>query len=63
MTKNKFSYKKMVEKIAKYLVIFIIPMAIDWFIVNYPEWAQLSIAGALVGVSNYLKVKVGMKLP
>jgi len=48
---------------AKYLVIFALPILVDKFIVNYPDYAQLTVATVLVGITNYLKVKVGLRLP
>ena len=59
----KFSYKQNVLKMAKYLVIFALPILVDKFIVNYPDYAQLTVATVLVGITNYLKVKVGLRLP
>lgn len=59
----KFSYKQNVLKMAKYLVIFALPILVDKFIVSYPDYAQLTVATVLVGITNYLKVKVGLRLP
>lgn len=56
-----FSFKLMALKGLKYVVIFGLPMLVDKFIVSYPEYAQLSIAGALVMLVNYLKLKVGVR--
>ena len=57
-----YSFKKSLGKGAKYLIIFILPVVADKMILNYPEWAQLSLGGVLVMVVNYLKVEVAPKL-
>ena len=57
----KFSYKKMVLKGVRVLVLFAVPLAINEFVVQYPEWAQLSLGTLLVMGANYLKVAVGVK--
>ena len=62
MKKAKFQIKKMVFKGAKYTAIFILPILIDRFIVSYPEYAQLTLGGVLVMLSNYAKIKLGVKL-
>jgi len=58
----KFSYKTMVLKGLKYVVLFGIPFAVDQFIFAFPEITQLSVGGLLVMVANYLKVRMGFKL-
>jgi len=50
----------MVLKGVKYFILFLLPVLVDRFIVNYPEIAQLTIGGALVMGYNFLKVKVGV---
>ena len=57
-----YSYKKTAIKIVKYFVIFLIPFLVDDFIISYPEIAQISVGAILVGIVNYLKVKVGLKI-
>ena len=58
----KYSFKKGLGKVAKYLVIFAVPALVDKFIISYPEIAQLSVGAILVGIVNYLKVRVGVKI-
>ena len=52
-----YSFKTGLGKAVKYVIIFLLPQLVDQFIVSYPEYAQLSIGGLLVLLSNYLKVK------
>lgn len=58
---TEFSFKKMVLKGIKYAVLFVIPVLVDKFIVNYPEWAQLTVGSLLVMAVNFLKIRVGLK--
>ncbi len=58
----KYSFKKTLIKAVKYFVIFVIPFAVDKWIISYPEIAQLSLGAILVGVVNFLKIKVGVKI-
>ena len=58
-----YSFKKTLSKALKYFVIFALPVLIDRFVVSYPQVAQLTIGACLVAFANYLKVKVGVKLP
>lgn len=44
-----------------YTVAFIIPMLVDRFIISYPEYAQITLGGALIGLTNYLKFHYGYK--
>jgi len=57
----KYSFKKTLLKMAKYLVLFGAPFLVNQFIVEYPEYAQLSVGVVLVGLVNLLKVKFGVK--
>jgi len=57
-----YSFKHGLYKALKYVVIFILPALVDRFIISYPEIAQLSVAGILVLLLNYLKVRVGVKI-
>lgn len=56
-----FSFKLMALKGLKYVVIFGLPMLVDNFVVSFPEYAQLTLGGALVLLLNYLKIKVGVR--
>ena len=58
-----YSLKKGVGKIVKYFLIFLLPVLVDMFIVQYPQIAQLSVGAILVGIVNFAKVKGGVKLP
>lgn len=58
-----YSFKTTIGKVIKYFVIFLLPFLVDKFIIQYPELAQISIGALLVGIVNYLKVGVGVKLP
>lgn len=53
----KFSFKKMVLKGVKYVVLFGLPVLVDQLIVAYPDIAQLSVGSLLVMAANWLKVK------
>ena len=57
-----YSFKKGLGKIVKYLVIFAVPALVDRFVISYPEIAQLSVGAILVGIVNFLKVKVGVRI-
>lgn len=57
-----FSYKVMVVKGVKYVLLFLVPALIDQFLIAYPAIAQLSLGGLLVMLANFLKVRVGLKL-
>lgn len=61
--KKEYSFKITLLKGLKYFVIFIIPFLVDRFIISYPELAQITLGSALVMLSNYAKVKVGVRLP
>ena len=58
-----YSLLKGIGKGIKYGVIFAIAAGIDAFIVQYPEWGQLTVGGVLVLIVNWLKVKGGIRLP
>lgn len=58
-----FSYKKMLLKGVKFVVVVALPMLLDKFVVSYPEWAQVTVSGGLYMLLNWLKVSVGLKLP
>lgn len=58
-----YSVKKTILKGIKYIIIFSLPFLVDRFIVNYPQYAQITIGGLLVMLVNYLKIKVGARLP
>ena len=58
-----YDFKKTIVKVMKYFVIFVIPFLVDAFIVEMPDIANLTIGAVLVGICNYLKVKIGMRIP
>ena len=58
----KYSIKKGLTKVVKYSLIFLLPILVDRFIVSYPELAQLSVGGILVGIVNLLKIKYGVRV-
>jgi len=58
-----YDYKKTIKKAVKYLVLVLLPILVDRFIVSYPEIAQLTVGGLLIAGIDYLKHKVGVKLP
>lgn len=58
-----YSLKQGVAKALKYVVIFLLPQLVDWFVVAYPEWAQLTVGGLLVWLVNLLKVRFGARIP
>ena len=53
----KYSFKKGLGKVIKYFILFVIPFAVNAFIVEFPDIAQLSVGAVLVGIANFLKVK------
>ena len=56
-----YSFKKTIGKGIKYFVIFLLPILVDRFIVNYPQIAQLTVGAMLVMAVNWLKVGVGLR--
>ena len=50
----------MVKKGLRVLVVFALPMAVDQFVVSYPQIAQLSIGSLLIMGLNYLKLKTNL---
>jgi len=57
-----YSFIKGLGKFVKYFIIFALPVVVDKLIVAYPDWAQLSLGGLLVILTNWLKVFVAPKL-
>ena len=57
-----YSFIKGLGKFAKYFLLFGAPVIVDKLIVAYPDWAQLSLGGLLVLLTNWLKVYVAPKL-
>lgn len=62
-TETKFSYKKMIFKGVKYLVLYGLPYLVATLIKFYPEIMSLSIGTLLTMVINMLKVRLGIRLP
>ena len=58
-----YSLKQGLLKAVKYFLLFGVPILVDKFVYSYPELAQLTVGGILVGLANFLKVKYGLKLP
>lgn len=58
-----FSVKKMVLKGVKVFVVFLLPWLVDRFFLEYPQLAQLTVGGLLYMLVNFLKVRVGLRLP
>ena len=56
-----FSYKKMLLKGIKVLVVFGLPFLVEQFVANFPVWANLSVSTALYMGLNFLKVRIGVK--
>lgn len=55
---KKYELKKGLSHVIKYFVIFALPVLIDHFVISYPQLAQLTVGAILVGIVNYLKIKV-----
>lgn len=53
----KYSFIKGLLKSLKVVALFVVPVLINAFIVEYPEIAQLTLGGILVLAWNFLKVK------
>lgn len=51
---NNFSYRKMFLKGLEAWALFLVPILVNQFIVQYPELAQLTVGGILVMGSNFL---------
>jgi len=57
----KYSIKKGLLKLVKYFLIFLLPLLVSKFIIAFPDIAQISVGALLVGIANWLKVKVGVR--
>ena len=53
----KYSIGKGIVKVLKSFVLFIVPVLINYLIVEYPQIYQVSAGALLVGVANFAKVK------
>jgi hypothetical protein len=53
----RYSLKIGLVKALKYIVIFALPILVDQFVVAFPQFAQLTVGGILVMLTNYLKIK------
>lgn len=60
---NMFSWKQGLKKTIRVLVLFLLPYLVDQFIINVPQIAQISIGSLLVLITDFLKRKVGLRLP
>ena len=63
MSKTSYQWKKTAMKFVYGLVAFGLPMAVNAFIVEFPGIAQMSVGAALLALVNFLKHKVGVRLP
>lgn len=54
-----YEIKKGLTKAFKYFILFGLPWAVDKFIVEYPQYAQITLGSVLVFLVNLLKVKYG----
>lgn len=53
-----YSFKKGLVKTLKVVALFAIPLAVDQFLIAFPEVAQLTVGGLLVFGANWLKVRL-----
>ena len=58
---TKYDFGIGLSKVVKYFVLFALPQFVDWFIIAYPEAAQLTVGAILVGLVNWLKIKFDLK--
>lgn len=58
-----YSFRTTLKKAIKYGIAFALPMAINAFVVAYPEWAQLTLGAALIALLDFLKNYVGVRIP
>ena len=56
-------YKITLQKGLKYFVVFVFPFAVNQFIFQLPDIANLTIGACLLMLANVLKVKYGVKIP
>lgn len=61
-TEKAFSYKLMLLKGIKYFVLFLLPVLVDKFLIEFPWIAQMTIGGVLVMILNFLKNKVNLNI-
>lgn len=57
-----YSFGITLKKGFKYFVLFGLPFIADQFIINYPQWAQLTLGGLLVMLVNVAKARFGVRL-
>jgi hypothetical protein len=59
----KYSLRKGILKVVKYFVIFLLPQLVNDMVVAYPEFFQLTVGALLVGIVNFItiRVKIWMK--
>jgi len=58
-----YSFAKTLRKGIWAFILFAIPQLISMFVIAMPEYASLTIGGVLMMISNFLKVKGGLRLP
>ena len=65
MLKNdmRYSLRKGLQKTLWLVFLFVIPQLVDFFILNYPEWAQFTLGGGLLFLSNLAKNWAKLRLP
>jgi len=57
----KYSIKIGIKKVIKGMIIFALPVLFNQFIVEYPQIAQLTVGGLLLGLVNLIKIKLGAR--
>lgn len=57
MSDKRYSLGKGIVKSLKAVVLFAVPVIINAFTLQYPEYASLTVGGLLVLIWNFLKVK------
>ena len=57
----KYSIKRGISKVIKGMIIFALPVLANEFIIEYPQIAQLTVGGLLLGLVNLIKIKLGAR--
>jgi len=58
-----YKWRKTAKKVIKLFVLVVLPWAINYFTVNYPAYANLTLSTILWTSYDYLKHGMGYKLP
>lgn len=59
---KKYEWRKTAIKVIKFMVLVGVPAGLNYFTVNYPQIANLTVSTILWGFYDYLKHKVGVNL-